>query len=67
MKEVIKVAAMGLFVAAGVAVVGLLVREYSVLSETGEAPLREVETAECTIPVALSNEWDRIADFLAGE
>ena len=63
-REVIKVAAMGLFVAAGVAVVGLAVREYSVLSETGDAPPREVE---CTILAALSNEWDRIADFLAGE
>ena len=72
-REFGKVLLTGFAAAIAIALLGWVVREYGVLTRpTIDRPsvdrLSEVATTStCTIPMAVSEEWDRIADFLAGE
>ena len=76
-REFGKILLTGFAAAIAIALIGWVVREHGVLQPTiDRLPVdrpsvdraSEVETIPaCTIPLAISEEWDRIADFLAGK
>ena len=67
-REFGKVLLTGFAAAIAIALLGWAVREYGVLHPPTADRLSGVaKTSPCTIPMAVSEEWDRIADFLAGE
>ena len=63
-KEVAPHAATGLACACGVALIGWLVQEYSVLPSVDQ--MRASQAPTCTIPMAVSDEWQRLKEYLTG-
>ena len=66
--EVATHAATGLACACGVALIGWLVQEYSILPSVDQMRASHAlpERQTCTVPMFLSDEWQRLKGYLVG-